>query len=916
MKYLTYMVKAVAVCLMLFLGVQNINAQCYVQINSGNGFDALGMPLHESPELESLSCEIKGLLGSNFKVYDATFYVMNEYINGFNEEIDKVEDGFTSTNYLYVYKVTDNSGIFSQFGVRLKIPLVAGCLDDSNVAVKEIEYRTMLGRYGSYEDDVIRMLTSFKDYVRYMVEECCYSSGLPPEDCGGNVCDLRESLRDELDFGDEYMQTWFDTLDDSFKCEVQTYLDAEAASLAIKEELKFALYYKYVLENDSKKLLRNEPIPIQECVEDSGLEGHLNNYNELINEYQSAFNAGIGNKSGDGCGLLEFRCHLQKAKEFVQFSADVAEAAIQYVKMNLTLDSLFVIGKMVLGILIDLSPIGDIKDLIAGFNLIDEGKFVKGLTMVGLAVVSLASVVTPWGVLAKLTLKFNKVVKFMLNSGVVKFVISTAVKLKELLDKGVELIYKGGQFVLRKLSDGGKDIKYFLWCKILGKGCFVKNTPVYCAYKKNWQSIKDASRKISIASSIPFLLTPIQEVSLFDYVLTNKSVNQSNDLLVNNNEDDLVYNLRSNDPYTTKQQIQRDAYSIENDEWFEVVYEEIGGDSYAKLALPEKWMDQKGSYDVGDIHYLYMPEQGLIGYNQVVSIKYILPQKKPVDEDLTDDFEYKPVTGIFIHKSDDVWEVNLNNDTPLGVTANHPIYSITDGEWKPAIELRIGEEVLSKEGTSKVVSKIKLDSVQRVYNLEVKGNHNYLVGNKGIVVHNVPNCFDEGAEILTDLGVKKKLAKPGTKKAIRKTADSDAIKDHPKYKDKIQKDKDGNIIICYDDFGFPDFNDFVPLIEPLGKLEWPINMKGNSYDMVQARNKLNSFLNTNFTKNSDITIPGYPDITWTFHHHQDGKTMQLVPSIINQGGADHVGGSSIAKNGGSGVFPGPEDIDNYKKNCK
>ena len=77
------------------------------------------------------------------------------------------------------------------------------------------------------------------------------------------------------------------------------------------------------------------------------------------------------------------------------------------------------------------------------------------------------------------------------------------------------------------------------------------------------------------------------------------------------------------------------------------------GSSIAKLALHQDWINQN-AYVVDRIVNLNLPEQGISGPFQITSIKHILPQKKPVDDDEADDYDYRPVTALFIHKSDQV----------------------------------------------------------------------------------------------------------------------------------------------------------------------------------------------------------------------------------------------------------------------
>lgn len=157
----------------------------------------------------------------------------------------------------------------------------------------------------------------------------------------------------------------------------------------------------------------------------------------------------------------------------------------------------------------------------------------------------------------------------------------------------------------------------------------------------------------------------------------------------------------------------------------------------------------QGIEEEGIIINLNLPEQGVHGPNIITSIKHIIPQKKPIDEDPSDDFEYHPVTGIFVHTSDKVWMIRFENGDSLGVTAIHPIYSTTYQNWRLAGELEIGENVLTNRGGLAVTFKEKREGVYGVFNLETKELHNFLVGNDGIVVHN--NYIDDLYKIYNNI---------------------------------------------------------------------------------------------------------------------------------------------------------------------
>ena len=237
---------------------------------------------------------------------------------------------------------------------------------------------------------------------------------------------------------------------------------------------------------------------------------------------------------------------------------------------------------------------------------------------------------------------------------------------------------------------------------------------------------------VACAAALPLVTpVPIQEVHLFDYAVAHKSVNSSYGLTASANETYII----GNDPYTSDQQRSRDQYEIDNENWNEVAFEEVNGTSTCKLALHNDWIANHG-YTVNRIVNMSLPEMGISGPFRITSIKHIKPQKKLVDEDPDDEWEYRPVTGLFTHQSDAVHNITFSNNETLGVTAPHPIFSTTYNDWRLAGELEVGEKVLTYHGEATVLSNEKKAGSETVYNLEVKDLHNFLVGNLGVVVHN------------------------------------------------------------------------------------------------------------------------------------------------------------------------------------
>lgn len=80
-----------------------------------------------------------------------------------------------------------------------------------------------------------------------------------------------------------------------------------------------------------------------------------------------------------------------------------------------------------------------------------------------------------------------------------------------------------------------------------------------------------------------------------------------------------------------------------------------------------------------------------------------------------------------------------------------PLHRFYTGQWIPAHKLQLMSNVLSRDGQWKALRGIGREiQSQPVYNLTVAGIHNYLVGQAGLLVHNVKKT-DEESEDLEDL---------------------------------------------------------------------------------------------------------------------------------------------------------------------
>jgi hypothetical protein len=178
-----------------------------------------------------------------------------------------------------------------------------------------------------------------------------------------------------------------------------------------------------------------------------------------------------------------------------------------------------------------------------------------------------------------------------------------------------------------------------------------------------------------------------------------------------------------------------------------------GSISELSVLRPLWWIEETGAKTGGTID-LGMHEIGISGEATVIKIG-------PCEVDSRDNENgSQVVTGTIKHHNAEVWDLVFNNDVkkPLGVTANHPIYSFDRDDWVPAGELKINEKVRTMDGTATLTSKSKRPTRETVYNLEVHRSHAYHVSQFGILAHNagILSC-DRVRSVVSSIGDNKNL---------------------------------------------------------------------------------------------------------------------------------------------------------------
>jgi hypothetical protein len=177
------------------------------------------------------------------------------------------------------------------------------------------------------------------------------------------------------------------------------------------------------------------------------------------------------------------------------------------------------------------------------------------------------------------------------------------------------------------------------------------------------------------------------------------------------------------------------------------------------LLRPIDWIRENRA-EPGHLVRLSAPELGAVGFARVVSVSPC-PELRPGHGFI--------VTGTFAHEGARVLDLSIQGlAAPLGVTANHPVYSKDRAEFVPAGELRPGERLSPQWGEARVLAIATRPGRHRVFNLEVDGAHVYRVSSAGLLVHNknigaagtggVPKpkglCFTAGTLVLRSNGMR------------------------------------------------------------------------------------------------------------------------------------------------------------------
>jgi len=235
----------------------------------------------------------------------------------------------------------------------------------------------------------------------------------------------------------------------------------------------------------------------------------------------------------------------------------------------------------------------------------------------------------------------------------------------------------------------------------------------------------NSTSTVSHVETTPVSYQPIEAVQVGDRVLTQATESQE----AHDASTTSIHAPEAEPSSASARDL--DAEPVDPDTWKRVELRPVGDDPgrvEIVLLRPTWWLEAHDARLGGRIT-LHMSELGLSGPCRVVAIGPCPPIEPGPG---------RVVTGAFNRPGARVLDLHLEGEpAPIGTTASHPFYSLDRAAFVSAGDLAVGERLKRLDGRPARVARLETrPELQRVFNLEVHGEHVYRVADAGVLVHN------------------------------------------------------------------------------------------------------------------------------------------------------------------------------------
>jgi hypothetical protein len=152
--------------------------------------------------------------------------------------------------------------------------------------------------------------------------------------------------------------------------------------------------------------------------------------------------------------------------------------------------------------------------------------------------------------------------------------------------------------------------------------------------------------------------------------------------------------------------------------------------TYVEVLVERTEADERGYAAGRTVHF----EHAGLGIDTVVEVVSVEPADVAEGEGCL-------VVATITHQNGELVRLRVSgSDEEIVATRTHPIWSLSREEWIQAADLALGELVQTASGPAAVESLEALYQLRQVFNFEVEGAHEYLVGEAQLRAHNGGTC--------------------------------------------------------------------------------------------------------------------------------------------------------------------------------